>query len=108
NRGVVAGMNRGLAEARGDFLLFAAADDFVDPAIIERSMAAIAGRPDIGITFSDFAEALESGELSVRPQCLGDRPTILSPAAVVELSRRSTLSFHVGSVFFNRRWLLQA
>lgn len=108
NLGVVAGMNRGLAEARGDFVLFAAADDHLDVRIVERSMTGAAACPDVGITFSDFAEVLETGETRVRSQLLGQEPVVLAPVAIVELSRKSVLSFNVCNNFFNRSHLQAA
>jgi glycosyltransferase involved in cell wall biosynthesis len=50
NRGVVWTMNRGLAEARGAFVYFAAADDRVLPGLLGRSMALLAAHPQAGLS----------------------------------------------------------
>ena len=61
NRGVNAACATGLAAASGDYVLFAAADDRLAPAIVERARAVLAMHPQTGILFSDNALMDASG-----------------------------------------------
>lgn len=45
NRGIIETMNRGLYEAKGDFIYFAAADDETAPAFFERAMGELEKHP---------------------------------------------------------------
>ena len=105
NFGVVASMNRGLAEASGQFVLFSAVDDRLDPEIVEKSMTAAAENPSIGIIFSDPAELAEDGPHVVNSLYLGDRTTVYSADDMVRMFRRIVLYLSGANVFFNRAHL---
>lgn len=108
NLGVVAGMNRGLQEARGDFVLFTAADDCLDRNIVERSMTAAAQYPDVGLCFSDAGELLPSGDRRTRPLHLSDRTTRYSPAEMTGLLSKNPVAIPPASVFYHRSRLQEA
>jgi glycosyltransferase involved in cell wall biosynthesis len=61
NRGVNAACASGLAAASSDYVLFAAADDRLAPAIVGRARAALDTGPQTGILFSDNALMDASG-----------------------------------------------
>ena len=50
NRGVIYTLNRGLDEARGDYVLFGAADDRYCPGLFAASLAALQRHPDAGLS----------------------------------------------------------
>lgn len=52
NEGVIASFARGLAQASGDYVYFAAADDRVLPGLFERSMRLLAQHPSAGVCSS--------------------------------------------------------
>jgi glycosyltransferase involved in cell wall biosynthesis len=54
NLGVVATLNRGLREARGEYFYGGAADDLVAPQLIERVQRAIDRHPEAGIYFGHY------------------------------------------------------
>jgi len=106
NLGVVSRMRQGLREARGDFVLFAAADDRLDTQIVKRAMVAAAEIPDIGVVFSDPAELNdETGVTCTYPLHLSDRALHLPPKRMADLLRRFVFYPSVGNVFFNRKHL---
>ena len=55
NRGLLYSINRALGEARGDFVVWAAADDRLMPNFIERNVHCLKMYPETGMTFSRLA-----------------------------------------------------
>jgi glycosyltransferase involved in cell wall biosynthesis len=107
NGGVNAAINRGLREARGDFVCFSAADDLVSPDFAARSLAILAEHPTAGICFSDPAEmAGDSGAVQPLPLHLRDRPSLISPAELERLLKHSWFSFPGHAVLYRRDALL--
>jgi glycosyltransferase involved in cell wall biosynthesis len=55
NRGAVAAVKTALKEAKGEFLLFAAADDFVLPGLLARAVTALNTHPQAAFSCSELA-----------------------------------------------------
>src|SRR6516165_9669285 len=66
NTGVIATMNHGLSAARGSHILFAAADDWIEPELLKVSMNMIEAFPHAGLCSALTNLATEAGE-SVGP-----------------------------------------
>jgi glycosyltransferase involved in cell wall biosynthesis len=106
NRGVNAACNTGLGLASGDFVLFSAADDRLDPHTVERAFAAAAAFPTSGIVFSDHAEMNADGAATrVIPLDLPAERQHFSARDFVRLLQRNFFYFHVSSVWFNVKLL---
>jgi glycosyltransferase involved in cell wall biosynthesis len=92
NLGVLATVNRGLELARGDYFFGAAADDFVLPGFIEKSMALLSKHPQAGLccTIGDWQE-VETGLRWHMGVGMTEHPTYLSPQRMVELERAGKL-----------------
>jgi len=68
NRGPYVAVRSGLAVARGEFLLLAAADDFILPGLLEHAEAALRAYPDAAFFCSEVALVNRSGRvMSYRP-----------------------------------------
>jgi len=64
NRGVVAAMNEGLAEARGTHVFFAAADDWIEPDLVALSMGMLERFRGAGLCSALIRLAGESGDIT--------------------------------------------
>ncbi len=61
--------NDGAATARGEYLMFAGADDYCDRRLLERLVAAIESKPGVGVAFARSILVRDSGEpFSVAPR----------------------------------------
>jgi glycosyltransferase involved in cell wall biosynthesis len=103
NYGVVAAMNRGLGEARGDYICFSAADDVVTRAFVERTLQCLALYPTSGLGFSDPAELVGGSGMVYRlPLLLSERPCMLSSTDIERSLKRSYFSFPGHAVVYRR------
>ena len=91
NLGIIASVKTGLKTATGDFLLFAAADDFVLPGLFGRALTALQAHPEAAF-FSAGVALLDSHDrvIGLRPVTVPRRgPGYVSPADVRRVIRRS-------------------
>jgi glycosyltransferase involved in cell wall biosynthesis len=108
NTGVNAAINRGLGEARGDFVCFSAADDVVGPEFAQRSLALLAQHPGAAFCFSDPAEMDgDGGTVHPLPLRLADQPRLLRPADVEQLLTRNFFAFPGHATIYRRQALLE-
>ena len=103
NRGVNAAMNRGLAEARGEYVCFSAADDKVGPDFAAANLAALEQWRQAAFAFSDPAEMLgDSGVVREFPLYLADAPSCLGAARMVEIMRRAFFTISSNTAVYRR------
>ena len=96
NRGVVYTLNRGIDLARGDYLLMAAADDYVLPGFLESSMKILGCHPEAGLSICHSMVQKGSGEFVRQlPVFLANEPSFFSADELVELGRLK--GFSVGN-----------
>jgi glycosyltransferase involved in cell wall biosynthesis len=97
NQGVIAGMNQGLALARGDCVLFAASDDHLLPGFLEKSAALLERHPAAALCCSigDWHEVQSGLQLRVGAG-MGGRAAYLAPAEceALEASGRFYVASH--------------
>lgn len=108
NGGVNAAINRGLAEAKGEYVCFSAADDLVEPEFAAHSLAILAHHPAAGFCFSDPAVlSVKSGGARRFPLFLSDRPCLLSPCDFERLLASNYFSFSSNSILYRRETLIE-
>ena len=109
NRGPLAAVATGIAAARGELLLFAAADDFVLPGLLARAETALRDHPDAAFFCSEVAVVDRAR------QVVGYRPVVpprftsgyVSPAAMRREIQRTDNWFFGPSVVYRRRLLAE-
>jgi glycosyltransferase involved in cell wall biosynthesis len=80
NAGVIARLNQGIALASSDYVLFASADDTVEPTLVEKSMAILGRYPQAGLSCGYPASAnIATGTVRVSPTGWCDAPAYLDP-----------------------------
>jgi len=100
NQGVNVACNTGLAAVTGDYVLFTAADDQLDPKMLERIAAAADGIE--GMLFSDPSEASSDGTgRRVYPLYLGNGSGKFDPSSFQKLLRENFFFLSVATVWFN-------
>ena len=67
NSGVTAARNRGMEEARGEFIAFLDSDDWWDPWKISAQVALLRARPDVVMTWTDMRAVDEFGAVCAPP-----------------------------------------
>jgi hypothetical protein len=107
NGGVNAAMNRGLREARGDYVCFSAADDLVGREFAERSLEVLARHPTAGFCFSDEGVLLgDRGVARHSPLGLSEGPCMLSPLDMERFLRRACVHLPSHAALYRRDALL--
>ncbi len=106
NKGVIESMNEGLAIARGECLLFAAADDQILPGLFEKSLQLLAQHPEAALscTITEWRELTTGWDWHVGAQ-MGDKPCYLSPQRLVELERQGKLFISSNTVVMRPKLL---
>lgn len=87
--GIYFGMNKGIAAATGDYLLFMNADDvFADSHVASDAAAFIEAHPEAEIVYGDSQQVLDYGVYTVRPKyaCMGHSMAISHQATFVRTS----------------------
>lgn len=105
NRGIFAALQAGIEAARGEFLLFAAADDFVLPGLLARADAALRAYPEAAFFCASVVLIDREGRM------IGFRPIVpprfstgyMSPAEVRQQIKRTDNWFIGQSVVYRRR-----
>ena len=111
NVGVIPTLSRGLAETRGQFVYFGAADDFVLPGFFETAIAALQNYPQAGLFFGDAS--LVDGQSG---HFLGARPPVrprysagfIKAPAVAKLFQRNDNYVVTGAAVFRRDAVISA
>ncbi len=87
NRGPLFSANRGLQEARGEYIYFASANDRVLPGLFEKSVRMLRRHPEAALCCSDFLIYYDPRTAFHRRMHRGAREGYYSPAEVVRIVR---------------------
>ena len=104
NQGVIAVMNRGLTEARTDYVLFAAADDWMLPGLLKHSMELLERNPQAGLC-SSLSLQLTDDRAQPKPlptAIVLDRPGYIAPGEALTLLLKED-SWFLGNTIVIRR-----
>lgn len=108
NSGVNAAINRGLQEARGDYVCVSAADDVVSPEFTRKAMLSLAQHPSAGFCFSDPGELLgDSGVIRRIPLYLSNLPCMFNPDDFGRILKKNFFSFSSNTIIYKRKALLE-
>jgi glycosyltransferase involved in cell wall biosynthesis len=109
NRGVVFGMNRGVAMARNNYVYFAAADDEVLPGLFEKLLTILGEFPEAAFSsgVSEWRE-VTTGLTWHMGVAMAATPGYLSPAQLVQLGKQGKLRICPSASIFNRESVLKA
>lgn len=99
NQGVAIARNRGLEEAKGDYIAFLDQDDFFLPEKLALQVSLMESQPDLGLVNSGWNIVNESGETlsTVKPWC--NLPK-LNPASLIVWK-----PVFLGAMLFRQSWL---
>lgn len=89
DKGLYDGMNKGIAAATGDYLLFMNADDvFVNNEVVEKIVHFIEEHPDADVVYGNSEQVLEYGTYEVKPKVayINHKMAISHQATFVKLS----------------------
>ena len=109
NRGAYAAVRSGIAAARGEFLLFAAADDFILPGLVARAEAALRAHPDAAFYCAEVALVDRAGRMVGYRPITPPRSTsgYMSPVDVRRQIGRTDNWFVGPSVVYRHRFLAE-
>lgn len=106
--GVAGAFTNGAKEARGTFIYGAAADDFVAPSFLERSVRLLEQSPKAAFCFSDPTERFTDGSKRTFPLYLSETERAFSSEEIVELLRCTYFHFSSNTIVFRRALFMQA
>lgn len=98
DRGLYDGMNKGIAAATGDYLLFMNADDvFADNEVVEKIALFIGKHPEADVVYGNSEQILEYGTYEVRPKVayINHKMAISHQATFVKLSLLQSHPFNL-------------
>jgi glycosyltransferase involved in cell wall biosynthesis len=111
NLGSVVSVERAQAEATGEYIYFASADDRVLPGFFEKCVRELESRPKAGLCWTDPCHFFEDGGAQYgRGTALSSGPAYFSPDQVAEFYRsgRLTAPMHAAPALLRRKVYLDA
>ncbi len=107
NGGVCVNANRGLEMVSGEFVYWAASDDFILPGFFEKSLDLLAEHPEakMSCTIGDWRDE-ESGMTSHVGGAMGDQPAWYPPADALQLEKQGRLLIPSNTILWHRETLI--
>jgi hypothetical protein len=111
NQGAIAALSRGLHEARGKYVYFAAADDWIEPDFFCSAIATLERLPEAGLFCGETAllDGRTGRKIGTRPIARpSNRAAFFDGIAVANLLKRTDNWILTGSAVFRRDRVLEA
>lgn len=109
NLGVNEAIRKGLLAARGEYVVFTAADDTVEKTFLEKSIGLLKQHPEAGFSFCDPSVLTYPENRSYQyPLLLSEKPTYLSPDHLLLILKKYCFTFPSNSAVFNRELLIKS
>ncbi|QVL57836.1 MAG: glycosyltransferase family 2 protein [Simkaniaceae bacterium] len=107
NVGPVLTINRGIKEAKGTYLAFCSADDFILPGFFEKSLELLEMNPILGICCGKAThfKASNPNQISIETMPLPDKVQIFKPNELIKLFRKSTFFIHTNCSIYRKKYI---
>lgn len=108
NKGAVQTINRGIQEARGSYVVFCAADDFIFPKFFEKSCQMLHSNPSLGLVcgeISQFKDKLPHEHLIYPPTFT--IPQVFSPPKIRGALQFTPFFIHSSAALYKREALVK-
>ncbi len=108
NRGVIASINRGVENAKGDYLYLGGADDTILPGFFERGMSGAELCPHAGFSFADYAVVYpHTNEYRETRLQLRQHSSYISPEELLKIMQQKQFQLGFLSAIIRRSALTQ-
>jgi glycosyltransferase involved in cell wall biosynthesis len=109
HRGIALGIEAGLHRASGTFLHIAAADDYLAPTFVEKSLLMLMQEPTAGLCFSDPAEfTTDIAQATCFPLRLSNTATYFDPETLISLLNASYFNISTNTIVYRRAAFVDA
>jgi glycosyltransferase involved in cell wall biosynthesis len=108
NRGAIATLNRGIEEAKSDFVLLAAADDIYLPGMLAACLRALASNPDAALVCGTPLIEWSDGSVLRVLLPFGDAARYVPPDELVRRASRQNVLFFTGAALLRREAIVAA
>lgn len=107
NLGPVLAINKGIEEARGTYLAFCSADDYILPGFFENSLAFLEKNPTLGICSGKAThfKANDPNSLVIEKMPLPDKTHIFMPHELKQLFKKSTYFIHTNCSIYRKKYV---
>lgn len=108
NAGTCINANRGLTMVTGEFVYWAASDDYIHPGFFEKSLDMLAAHPEamMSCTIGDWRDEV-TGLISHVGGQMGDKPAYYNPNDVVWLEKTGRLMIPSNTILWHRETLIE-
>ena len=109
NMGVNASMNRAMEQAKGNYVLFTAADDEIRPGVFEHATRMLRAHPEAGLC-SGIAEwrCMKTGQTWYNGGAMPNKECFLSPTEMAGLAKKGRLAINNQNTVYKKSALMEA
>lgn len=107
NLGPVLTINKGIKRAKGDYLAFCSADDYILPGFFENTLSLLEENPSLGICSGKAThfKANAPHSLTTETMPLPDKTAIFAPHELIQLFTKSTYFIHTNCSLYRKKYV---